>query len=341
LLVATPVHASTVQNLQAEAQTLAVKVDTLGARLSILSEEYDQAQNRANSLGQQLRTDTSQLSGAEQRVQSDSATLRRQAVNVYVSAGANTGISSVLSSSPNAIPLQQTYLRAASGNLVTAVSALQISEHQLDVRRSTLAKIDAAAKATAATISSARSSALGLQSQLRSSLSGVNGQLATALAQQEALQQAAAARATVSDAVAARVVSGPAPAPVAPAATLTDATSSGNGSAAVQAAQSALGVPYVWAGASMSGFDCSGLAMWSWAHAGVSLPHSAEAQYESIEHVSMSDLEPGDLIFYASGGYVYHVVIYAGGGDVIQAETFGTNVMVTPIPGGAYAAGRP
>jgi cell wall-associated NlpC family hydrolase len=91
----------------------------------------------------------------------------------------------------------------------------------------------------------------------------------------------------------------------------------------------------------MSGFDCSGLVMWAWAQAGVSLPHSAMDQYETTAHVSMSDLQPGDLIFYADGGYVYHVVMYVGNGQVIQAENFGTVVMYTPIPPGAYAAGRP
>ena len=57
------------------------------------------------------------------------------------------------------------------------------------------------------------------------------------------------------------------------------------------------------------------------------------AQYESIEHISFSDLQPGDLIFYASYGYIYHVVMYVGGGDVIQAEETGTNVMITALPG--------
>jgi cell wall-associated NlpC family hydrolase len=121
----------------------------------------------------------------------------------------------------------------------------------------------------------------------------------------------------------------------------TTAASSAGGASALHAAETQLGVPYVWAGASPGGFDCSGLAMWAWAQAGVSLPHSAQAQYDSVEHVSLSDLEPGDLIFYADGGYIYHVVMYVGGNEVIQAEDTGTNVMYTSIPPGPYGAGRP
>jgi cell wall-associated NlpC family hydrolase len=55
----------------------------------------------------------------------------------------------------------------------------------------------------------------------------------------------------------------------------------------------------------------------------------------------LNDLQPGDLIFYADGGYIYHVVMYVGAGQVIQAQDTGTNVMYTSIPPGPYAAGRP
>ncbi len=257
--------------------------------------------------------------------------------------------------------MQQTYLQAASGDLVTSVSALKNSEHRLAVQRATLQHVDAAARANATALASEETSARSLEGQVQGTLNGVNGQLATAVAQQEAEQQAAAQRAAAAQAAQAAALSTSTPASSASASTsarstLASASSStsassapvsnvvvgsGNGSSAVQAAQGALGVPYHWAGASLSGFDCSGLTMWAWSHAGVSLPHSAEAQYQSISHVSLSALQPGDLIFYADGGYIYHVVMYAGGGQVIQAEDFGTVVRYTPIPGGAYAAGRP
>ena len=90
------------------------------------------------------------------------------------------------------------------------------------------------------------------------------------------------------------------------------------------AAKSQEGVPYRWGGESPGGgFDCSGLTQWAWGRAGVSLPRTAAAQYGAIAHVSLSSLEPGDLLFWGAGGGISHVGMYVGGGDVIDAPETG------------------
>ena len=110
---------------------------------------------------------------------------------------------------------------------------------------------------------------------------------------------------------------------------------------AVAAARSALGVPYHWGGSDpQQGFDCSGLTMWSWAHAGVSLPHSAAMQYADTRRVSTSDLQPGDLLFFYSP--ISHVAMYIGGGMEIAASHTGTVVSIYSVDWGNYVgAGRP
>jgi len=94
--------------------------------------------------------------------------------------------------------------------------------------------------------------------------------------------------------------------------------SSGGAATAVAAAESVIGAPYVFGAAGPDAFDCSGLTMWAWAQAGVSLPHSAAAQYASLPKVPLSAVEPGDIIYYDNFGA--HVAIYVGGGQIVQAR---------------------
>lgn len=94
--------------------------------------------------------------------------------------------------------------------------------------------------------------------------------------------------------------------------------------------------PYVYGGASPSGFDCSGFVMYVYQHAGLgSLPHSAQAQMTArrVHLISRSNARPGDLIFYLSGGYAYHVAIYAGHGMDYAATQPGERVKYQRIWG--------
>lgn len=115
---------------------------------------------------------------------------------------------------------------------------------------------------------------------------------------------------------------------------------SGRGGAAVAAAESVLGRPYVWGASGQSSFDCSGLTMWAWAHAGVGLSHSSSAQYGSGAHVSQSALQPGDLLFFYSP--ISHVGMYIGGGQMIHAPHTGDVVRIaTPMWSDFVGAVRP
>ena len=108
----------------------------------------------------------------------------------------------------------------------------------------------------------------------------------------------------------------------------------GGASTAIATAMTYLGVPYVWGGESYGGVDCSGLTMLAWESAGVDLPHLSRAQYGYGTHVSLGGMEAGDLIFWSSDGTqsgIYHVAMYLGDGEMIEAPTFGVPVRVTGV----------
>lgn len=158
------------------------------------------------------------------------------------------------------------------------------------------------------------------------------------LQDQQAAAAAAAARLTASD---------PAPSTgqdattsEVPAATTTDGSTPAPPArygSVVGIAMQYLGVPYVWGGASPSGFDCSGLVQFVFNQVGVSLPHHAASIYGYGTPVSQSELQPGDLVFFNGLG---HMGIYIGGGQMIHAPHTGDVVKISSIYRSGWVGAR-
>jgi cell wall-associated NlpC family hydrolase len=98
---------------------------------------------------------------------------------------------------------------------------------------------------------------------------------------------------------------------------------------AVNTALAQQGKPYVWGGAGPDSFDCSGLVMYAYAAAGITLPHSSSMQSTMGTPVAYSALQPGDLVFFYTP--VSHVAMYIGNGQIVQASTEGQPVAVTQL----------
>jgi peptidoglycan DL-endopeptidase CwlO len=103
----------------------------------------------------------------------------------------------------------------------------------------------------------------------------------------------------------------------------------GRGAIAAKTACDQIGKPYVWAAAGPKTFDCSGLTLYAWAAAGVTLRHYTQWQWQDAKPVTRAQLQPGDLVFYFSD--LHHMSMYVGGNWVVHAPTTGDVVRMTTL----------
>jgi cell wall-associated NlpC family hydrolase len=346
-----PATADPVADKKAQAQTLADQIDALGIKEAALSEQYDKAVLDAQSTSAKVQQTAQQVSEAEKNAARARAYLTADAVTAYVNGGTLAQLASRSKNPMAAIDggvLRGEYVQSLAG---TQADALDTYRSAAVLAREAEAQLQAAqkqAQKAVAAVDSARTATIAAQRQLEGSLGQVKGQIATLVAQAEAAkqaqaaQQAAALLARAQAAAAANHLalgggggrSTPAPTPSQPI----PAVGAG-AAAAVAAALSRVGLPYIWGASGPSAFDCSGLTMWAWGRAGVSLPHFSGAQYSSTQHIPMSQLQPGDLVFPGNTGE--HVAMYIGGGQIVEASHSGVPVHVVPMYSWFVLASRP
>ncbi len=347
---------------------------------SILDDKYNTAvQNLQNDQSEEQSL-AAQLVSAKTAVKVDKHLVANDAVAAYIYGTPETGFASYFSQSASDSEARNQYTNQIVGNLQGDESALERSESKLVSEQTQEQTAAAQAQTEAAQTKSLATANEQEAATTKGTLDQVQGQLAQEVAQaaiQEAQQEAAAAAQAASQAAQQRAAAAAATAASvagavggsSSAAAATDAANGAAGSsgyqgeiagstqgdaaqmAAVQAAVSQLGVPYVFGGESAgNGFDCSGLVQWAWAQAGVSIPRTTETQWPALQHVSLANLEPGDLLFYYNldgDDQVDHVVMYTGSGPygaatVIQAPFTGSTVSYSPIfTEGLIGAARP
>lgn len=149
-------------------------------------------------------------------------------------------------------------------------------------------------------------------------------QAAAAARQQQVAPSSPAAPSSPSSPTPSSPASSPAPAPA-----TAPVGGGGDNARAVSIAMQYLGVPYVWGGASPSGFDCSGLMSYAYAQIGKDVPHYTGAIWAKFPKVSQGDLQPGDMVFFYSD--LHHVGMYIGNGQFIHAPHTGDVVKISSL----------
>lgn len=325
-----PASADQLSDAKAQAAAIEAKLNATTSQIGALGQQYDAAKYHQEQLQSQISETQATIAKTQAQVSRDKSHLRKAAIHSYMSNGTAANSNPLFTTNQKDFAAKTQYTKVSASRLHTAVAQLTNSKDTLATQQAKLQTQETAAAAATASAAAAMSQAQSLQAQQTATLSQAKGQVATLLRQSQ--QAAAAAQATQAKAAAsappARNYPVPPPAP--------------GGSGAVAAAESQIGVPYVWAASSPgTGFDCSGLTSWAWSQAGVSLPHYSGAQMAMTTPVpGLANAQPGDLIFYGPGGSE-HVAMYVGGGSMIEAPQTGSFVHITSVRMGFVGIGRP
>jgi peptidoglycan DL-endopeptidase CwlO len=326
----------TIASKEAEAQSVLGQIQQLDSSLERAIEAYNLANVKLNRIKHDLSQNTVALSSARKSLKRSQLTLLNRAADMYTSGDQSAGLAVLLGASS----LDDMLGRIDASERVSQQDTLvlrqvahlrrEVQHRQRFLQHAHAEQVQVVAERNAAKASI--ESQLGQRQQLLGSIRGEIAHLkAVEAARQAQLQREAEARvaqqqadqrqATLAPTVPVTTPSAPAPSTPAPPPTH---------GGVVGIAMHYLGTPYVWGGASPSGFDCSGFVMYVFAQIGVSLPHSSYAQYGYGSPVSRGDLQPGDLVFFDGLG---HVGIYVGGGSFIHAPHTGDVVKISTMSG--------
>jgi len=331
--VAAPASASPVSDKKARLREAQAKLERVGTQVEKAVEYYNQAVTKFETTRNKIKVNQRLLAVAERNLAIANRQLAARAQSIYKAP--ETGFVDVVfaARSFDDLVTQFDLMQRLGNSDVDLVRSVTAYEREIKDRRIALRADEKTAAKLLEEQRAQKSAILATESRMKRLEGGLKSDIKLLLAQQAAAARAAAQQAaagTSGSGGVGRTTDGPPP-----------PDPGGPGHPEVVAiAQRYLGIPYLWGGASpKTGFDCSGLVLYVYAQVGVQLSHGATDQQRASKPVPLNALQPGDLVFYGNASYSYHVAIYAGGGQTIEAARTGTLVRYGVV-GTAWIGGR-
>jgi peptidoglycan DL-endopeptidase CwlO len=328
---ASTAFATTLDQKRAEASQIAAQIDANDNQISILDEQYNGAVLQIAQLNRSIAGAKQRLAVTQRHTIVLRDEVRARAAALYMNAGSGTLFPALDAHNAQEVATSSSYTAAAAARDNTLLSSLRSATAQFAARQKDLKNARDRATSESNRLANTRDEITQANARAHQLLSQVNGEIATLVRQEQLARQAAAeaaARAEFARKEAEqRQQSGggfgnqQAPTNLPPP--------SGAAAVAVHAAEAQLNKPYQFAASGPDSFDCSGLTMFAWAQAGVSMAHFAATQYTEFPHVPISQLAPGDLVFY--GSPIHHVGMFVGNGTMIEAPHTGAFVRYSSI----------